>query len=53
MTTDEWSEILDRVKMLSDVDKARLITYLHSLRENADSAMPPAADQSASREAIQ
>lgn len=53
MTTDEWSEVLIRVKMLSDSDKARLITYLRSLKENADSATPPAADWSANQEATQ
>ena len=53
MTTDEWSEALIRVRMLSDSDKARLITFLRGLKDSAGSSMPPADDQRASREVIQ
>lgn len=45
MTTEEWSEVLIRVRMLSDADKARLITYLRSLTGSAGSSKPPAACQ--------
>lgn len=53
MTTDEWSEVLIRVRTLSDSDKARLITFLRALKDSADNSMPPADDQRASREVIQ
>lgn len=53
MTTEEWSEVLIRVRMLSDADKARLITYLRALKGSEDNSTLPAADQPASQEVIQ
>ena len=53
MTTEEWSEVLIRVRMLSDAGKARLITYLRALKVSEANTTLHAADQPTRQEVIQ
>ena len=53
MTTEEWSEVLIRVRMLSDAHKALLITNLRALDDSEENSTLPAADQPTSQEVIQ